>query len=236
MLHLDWTWIIFGLPAFILAGSVHEYMHAWTARRLGDYTATMMGRLTLNPIKHIDPIGLILMVLVHFGWMVPVPVDEYNFRRPVRDMALVAVVGPLSNLAMAVLSAGILRILYAFPPTGGDMAYKTFMAIGSGVVPHSFWYGAWSIAMMLCLIFLQVNVILFLFNLLPIPPLDGYRIVRLFIPVDWRYYWEQLEKYSFILLALILLPISPFSTLLLKLLTDGVGATTAFLLHMVGLY
>ena len=106
-------WMILGLPAFILAGSIHEFMHAWTAVKLGDNTAFLYGRLTLNPLKHIDPYGLFLMIFARFGWMKPVPINENNFQNPVRDTALVSIAGPISNLIMAILSSLFLRVLFS---------------------------------------------------------------------------------------------------------------------------
>ncbi len=200
------TWILLGLPAFIIAGSVHEYMHAWTAKKLGDYTATIEGRLSLNPLVHLDPIGFLFMIFFKFGWMKPVPVNEYNFKKPVRDMALTAAAGPFSNLVMAIIGSAVLWFISI---SGISMA-TGFMSFISGFFSTFVW----------------VNIALMIFNLFPIPPLDGYRIVRLFIPSSGRYYWEQLERYAFIFLALIFLPFSPLSAITGQILITGV--TTIF--------
>lgn len=189
-----------GLPAFILAGSVHEFMHAWTAKKLGDYTATLEGRLTLNPLAHLDPIGTFLMIIVRFGWMKPVPINEYNFANPVRGTALTALAGPASNLAMAILAAMIYRILNLFDPSP---------------------FGALALITLFVEVFTWVNVALMLFNLIPVPPLDGYRIFRAFLPKGIRYYWEQAERYAPFILLAVLLPISPLSTLTLTLISRG---------------
>lgn len=202
----DIEWILIGLPAFILAGTVHEYMHAWTARRLGDYTATTEGRLTLNPLAHLDPFGLLLMVIAKFGWMKPVPVNPYNFEHPVKGMALTALAGPASNLAMALATAVVYNILFApqflgLAPSSGMFIWFINSVLGS---------------------FLYVNIILMLFNMLPIPPLDGSRIIKVILPKSLQYYWDMLENYSGILILLILLPFSPLSQFIGAYLTKGI--------------
>ena len=191
----NFQWIIFGLPLFLLAGTVHEYMHAYTAKRLGDYTAAMEGRLTLNPLAHIDPFGLLLMVLVRFGWMRPVPVNEYNFEKPVRDMALTAIAGPVSNLVMGVTSYFIAAALFS----------------SGGLVTD------------LLIMFAWINFALMTLNMIPIPPLDGYRVLRAFLPDDLRYYWENLEQYAWIILLAFFLPFSPISGLLSGIIFGGVN-------------
>jgi Zn-dependent protease len=93
------------IPVFLLALTIHEFAHAWVANRLGDSTARLQGRLTLNPLAHLDPIGTLAIVLIHFGWARPVPVDSRNLRNPRRDMVLIAAAGPASNLVLAAASA-----------------------------------------------------------------------------------------------------------------------------------
>lgn len=222
MFDFDWAWIVIGLPAFILAGTVHEYMHAWVAKKLGDYTATVEGRLTLNPLAHIDPFGLILMVIAHFGWMVPVPVNEYNFKKPVRDMALVAIAGPLSNLAMALIGAALIKFILLISNTP-SASLQLFLSGLTGASPLLV------IISLILYFFVQVNVILAVFNLLPIPPLDGYRVVRAFLPSNLRSYWEMLEKYYLFILAAILLPFSPLSVLFTGYLHAGVAMVNSLL-------
>lgn len=188
-------------------------MHAWTAKKLGDYTATMEGRLTLNPLSHIDPIGFLMMIIARFGWMRPIPVNEYNFKNPAADMALTAAAGPFSNLVLAIIAAIILRFFpLDFGAIGGFLSGE---AIGFGDSINVY------IGLFL-LIFLQVNVILMIFNLLPIPPLDGYRIVRAFLPGKLRYYWEQLEQYYLIILIALFLPFSPLNALLGSFISNGI--------------
>lgn len=192
------AWLLLGLPAFIISGTVHEYMHAWTAKRLGDYTATIEGRLSLNPLVHLDPAGLILMIIARFGWMRPVPINEYNFANPVLGTALTAAAGPASNLVMGLVSG----LIYNLLPIS-DSLVITFV---SGFL----------------ITFVFVNFSLMLFNLLPIPPLDGYRIVRVLIPKAARYQWDMLENYAFLLIFLLFLPFSPLSNIVGEFLLRGV--------------
>jgi Zn-dependent protease len=169
------------LIPLLLSLTVHEYAHAWAASRLGDDTARRLGRLTLNPIAHIDPLGTIILPLVLmmwgpgfiFGWAKPVPVDPSRFRRGVRmgsGMAWTAAAGPLSNLALALVTALVAGLLLRFAPDT--------LSPGRGVVE-------------LVESLLELNVLLALFNLIPVPPLDGSRIVDGYLPYRWRPAWER---------------------------------------------
>ncbi|MDD4382364.1 MAG: site-2 protease family protein [Candidatus Dojkabacteria bacterium] len=175
-------WILFGVPAIIIASTIHEYAHGWVAYKLGDPTAKAYGRLTLNPLSHIDPVGAISMILFKFGWSKPVPINESNFERRELGTALTALAGPLSN-AILVLILGAINLI--FRPNLDSI-------LGS-----------------LLFVFITVNISLAVFNLLPIPPLDGHKIVRALLPKKIRYYWEKMEKYSIIFILLIVLPFSP---------------------------
>ena len=155
-------WILFAIPSILIASTVHEYAHAWVATKLGDLTAKVNGRLTLNPLSHIDPIGAISMLIFRFGWSKPVPINEYNFEKRERDTALVSLAGPLSNVLLLLLTA---LINYLVKPTG---LFVTFV-----------------------MTFAMINTVLAVFNLLPIPPLDGHKIVRAFLPKQIRYYWKS---------------------------------------------
>jgi len=193
-------WIIFAVPSILIASTVHEYAHGWVAYKLGDPTAKAEGRLTLNPIKHIDPIGALSMVLFRFGWSKPVPINEYNFEHREADTALTALAGPTSNMIMAIFT-GLINLLIR--PEQGSIIWAVLFT------------------------FISVNISLALFNLLPIPPLDGHKIVRAFLPKKLRYYWEMLERYSIIIILLFILPFSPlytltasaFATVMTKILT-----------------
>ncbi len=180
------------LIPLVLSLSVHEFAHAWSAQRLGDDTASRAGRMTLNPISHVDPFGTLLLPLAltlmgtgfMFGWAKPVPVDPARFRRDVhmgRGMAWTAAAGPLSNLVLAVVSAVVIGMLARFVPGVLDR--------GAGV-------------MELLVNLLQVNVALALFNLIPVPPLDGSRIVDGYMPTRFRPAWERVTALApFLLLA-----------------------------------
>lgn len=180
---------IWTLPV-LFAITVHELAHGWVAMRLGDRTAMMLGRLTLNPIKHIDPIGTLLVpgvMLVFsgfiFGWAKPVPVTWQNLRHPRRDMALVALAGPLANLMMALLWAGVMKLSLLMSPSLLFFAQPLLLMGAAGI---------------------QINLVLMILNLLPLPPLDGGRIVSSLLPnkLSWRY--DQLEKYGFLILLVLL--------------------------------
>lgn len=172
----------------ILSLTVHEYAHAWSARRLGDDTAERMGRLSLNPLVHLDLLGTVILPLlgIPFGWAKPVPVDPSRFRRDVRmgtGMAITASAGPLANVALAVLSTVALGILLRFAPDS--------LQGGEG-------------ARALLVIAIQLNVSLALFNLIPIPPLDGSRIVDGFMPLRLRPQWDAFTRLSpFLLLGVL---------------------------------
>lgn len=178
-------WILIAVPSILVASTVHEYAHAYVAYLLGDITAKVEGRLTLNPLKHIDPIGAISMVLFRFGWSKPVPINEYNFEKRELYTALTALAGPVSNLILAILTA---------------------------IVKYLFRIEEDSLIEYLLYSFTTINLSLAIFNLLPIPPLDGHKIVRALLPKQLRYYWEKIEDYSIILILLLILPFSPIST------------------------
>jgi Zn-dependent protease len=174
-------WILFAIPSILVASTIHEYAHGLAAFKLGDPTAKSEGRLTLNPLAHIDPLGALCMVLFRFGWSKPVPINEYNFNKREFGTAITALAGPLSNILMAIV-LGLIN--YIFRP---DLT---------------------TIAGSFLLTFTLVNLALAFFNLIPIPPLDGHKIVRAILPRSIRYYWEQLEKIQFVMLAILILPIA----------------------------
>lgn len=182
--------VVWILPV-IFAITVHEVAHGWVAKKYGDNTASALGRLTLNPIKHIDLLGTIILpglLLITgtgfiFGWAKPVPVDPRHFKNPRRDMAIVALAGPVANLLMAVGWALIARL---------------------GVV-----IGAQTEAVSLPLIYtgiagISINLVLALVNLLPIPPLDGSRILTGILPSYWAWQYNRLERFGFIILLVLL--------------------------------
>ncbi len=154
--------------AVLITLTIHEFFHGYTAYKLGDNTAKNIGRLTLNPISHLDPLGAICMVLFHFGWAKPVPVNPRNFKKPKKDFALVALAGPVSNLVMAFISAFIYLLLNSI---FGGVNFKS-----------EFIYNLASNTLLFIYIFHAVNVGLAIFNLIPVPPLDGSRLLNVILP------------------------------------------------------
>ena len=164
------TIIYYVLSAFavLVTLTVHEYCHAYAAYKLGDPTAKSTGRLTLNPIKHLDPIGALCMLIFHFGWAKPVPINPRYFKKPKRDFAIVALAGPLSNLIIAFLSVLIyLSLNVLFIKTNHSDAFLRSVIQNAGL----FFY-----------LFHVINLGIAIFNLIPIPPLDGSRILNVILP------------------------------------------------------
>ena len=184
---LHYVDIIFQIIAFLFAISVHESAHAWMANLRGDPTARMLGRITLNPIKHIDPIGTVLLPLVAavtgfrlLGWAKPTPVNPRNFQNPVLDDVLTSVVGPISNFVVAT-SATVLLVGIKLTSSAGRAAVYDPMHAQSALGP-------------LCVLlfeFLEINVLLAVFNLIPIPPLDGSHVLRHFLPESIRQVYDM---------------------------------------------
>jgi Zn-dependent protease len=170
-------------PALLLAVTVHELAHGLVADRLGDPTARLQGRLTLNPLPHIDPIGALAFVLAGFGWAKPVPVNAYNLRHPVRDMAWIAAAGPAANFAVAFL--GLVGLVLA-------RQHLALPFLAEPVVGVLLWV-------------FQFNLALAIFNLIPMPPLDGGHFLPYFLPRGSWTFLHRLEQYGpFILLLLVM--------------------------------
>jgi Zn-dependent protease len=180
---------IWALPV-LFAITVHEVAHGWMASKFGDQTARLSGRLTLNPLKHIDLIGTIIVPLallllpggIIFGWAKPVPVDARNLHHPKRDMAIVAAAGPCVNLLMALIWAGIAKLGLFWSGSNPWLGVPIFYMGEAGIM---------------------INVVLAVLNFLPIPPLDGGRIVANLLPNKWAWYLMRMEPYSFFILILL---------------------------------
>ena len=180
---IDIKTFLLSLPVILIALVVHEVSHGFIAMKLGDPTARNLGRLTLNPLKHLDPIGTICMVFFHFGWAKPVPVNTRYFKKPKRDMALTALAGPVSNFIMGFIGVLIFKILYAI-----------FSATGTASIPD-FAYKVMSVTLAFFSLFATLNISLGVFNLIPIPPLDGSRILLVFLPTKAYFAVMKYERY-----------------------------------------
>lgn len=181
--------------AILIAISVHEWAHAYAAHKLGDPTAEREGRLTLNPIAHIDPLGALMFVLVGFGWAKPVPVNPMYFKHPNRDMAIVAVAGPFSNLILAIIAVTALMLV-------GDSSITSSGALLSNTSDQT---PAMAVLLGVLRDSLFVNLALMAFNLFPIAPLDGSNILRTFIPRHLQDRYEDFVRIGpWILLGLLL--------------------------------
>lgn len=190
---------IISLFVVLFAITVHEASHGWAALKMGDPTAFQLGRITLNPIRHIDPIGTILLPLMliimgapPFGWAKPVPVNPLNLKDPRRDNLIISIAGPLSNISVAVIAFIILKILMNLDP-------NLFYARGGGIS------GLLSPLITIVYFTIVINVILAFFNLIPIPPLDGSGVVMGLISEEAAQKYEQIRPYGFFILILLIM-------------------------------
>lgn len=188
MFDFSLTGLIAGLPGLVIALVIHEYAHAKAADVMGDFTPRMTGRLTLNPMAHIDPIGLIMLLVVRFGWAKPVMINARNFRNWRQGELLVAVAGPVANLIVAFISLLAMAVLFKL--------------------------GMFSEGVRLVLSMMVLfNINFAIFNMLPLPPLDGSKVLMVLLPGRLAYKLMSLERYSFIIL--IFLMMTPFLTMIL---------------------
>lgn len=191
---------IFSAISLIIAITIHEFSHAYAAEHLGDPTPRLMGRLTLNPLKHLDPLGTLLLFVAHFGWGKPVTFDPFNLRNPRRDSAIISLAGPASNILLATACSLLLRLFIAMTPENPESSL--------GVI---------SIMIVISLLrsLISFNVVLAVFNLVPVHPLDGFTVVKGLLPEDQSREWAQLERFGMIfLLILVFFPGNPLSTLI----------------------
>ncbi len=188
--------IVWSIPAVLIAITFHEYWHGRMAYKLGDPTAAEAGRLTLNPLAHLDPIGTLMLLLFRFGWAKPVPVNFNRLNHPKRDMIYVSLAGPVANVVIAVIFALILRLSYYFIGQITIAQGSSFFSISLTVLK------GW-------LIFLQtgviINLALAIFNLIPVPPLDGSKILLGLLPYPQAYKFAKLEPYGPIFLLILVL-------------------------------
>jgi Zn-dependent protease len=189
--------VFFQVIVLLFAICVHESAHAWTANRLGDPTAKMLGRVSLNPLVHIDPFGTILMPLIlialgfpPFGWAKPTPVDPRNFKNPVRDDILTAVAGPASNFLTAFISVIVLAIIWHGSNSGIGSTFR-HADIASPLV-NLFYLAMW------------INVVLAVFNLIPLPPLDGSHVIRHFLSYNALRIYDRIGYIGLIAVMFIL--------------------------------
>jgi len=212
-LNLISTLFVFVIPV-IFAVTVHEVAHGWVASRFGDQTAKSMGRLTLNPVKHIDPVGTILVPAIMyftsgfiFGWAKPVPVNWRNLGHPRRDMAIVAIAGPVANLLMLLFWAMSAKIIISL---GNDSNHLT------------------QLLFVMCSIGITINIVLMILNLFPVLPLDGGRILTAMLPRNLAITFSRLEPYGLIILVVLLL-----SGVLWKILLPLIGGTQSLIYQLI---
>ncbi len=212
-LNLITTLFVFVIPV-IFAVTLHEVAHGWVASRFGDQTAKSMGRLTLNPIKHIDPVGTIVVPAIMyftsgfiFGWAKPVPVNWRNLGHPRRDMALVAIAGPTANFLMLLFWAILAKVIVWL---GSDPNYLT------------------QVIFIMCGIGITINMILMILNLFPLLPLDGGRVLTAMLPRNLAITFSRLEPYGLIILVLLL-----FSGILWKILMPVIGGMESLIYHLI---
>jgi len=205
--------IVWAIPV-VFAITVHEVAHGWVANYLGDPTAKSLGRLTLNPIKHIDPIGTVALplILVYlggfiFGWAKPVPVTWQNLRSPRRDMAIVAAAGPVANLIMMILWAVLAKVLLTIDQTPGPLLQFVLVMCSIGII---------------------INIILMVLNLLPLLPLDGGRVVTSLLPPRLAMLYSRLEPFGLIVILVLLV-----TGVLANILMPVVSALEAVIYNLI---
>jgi len=201
---MNLTSLLLSIPPILFALSFHEYAHGWMANRLGDPTAKNEGRLTLNPLAHLDPLGTLMIVILHFGWAKPVPVNPYNLADPKKDMLKIALAGPVSNVLMAAATGMLIRLMQGM----GMRVDGSFLGF--------FQYMLYFLVM--------INLVLAIFNMIPVPPLDGSKILFGLLPTEYEESFIRYESRGpIILLGLVIvnnfLGIPIFSTIISPFVT-----------------
>ena len=196
---------LLSLPVVLMALSIHESAHGYAAYKLGDPTARNLGRITLNPVKHFDLLGFISMLIFHIGWAKPVPINSRYFKKPRRDMAITGAAGPLSNLCLAIIHLLVLRICMVFVTDrfGGEVLEYAIAAMSNQAYVGSLAFTVTALLLYVLYMGIIMNVILTIFNLIPIPPFDGSRIFYAFLPPKW--YFGVMKYERIIMLVFILL-------------------------------
>lgn len=206
---------LFWLVALIIAITIHEFAHAYTADRLGDPTPRLQGRLTLNPLAHLDPLGTLMLLFVRFGWGKPVQFDPYNLRHPRRDSAIISMAGPLSNFLLATACAILLQILF-------NLRFTMLSVPIAGVLI--------TLATILLQPVIIMNVALGVFNLIPIHPLDGFKIVEGVLSEEYARQWRELETYGMLFLLFLVFPIFGGSSPVSRIISPVIDTILSLLL------
>jgi Zn-dependent protease len=207
--------MLLGLPGLLVAITFHEMAHGYVAYRLGDPTAKRAGRLTLNPIKHIDPVGFICLLVFRFGWAKPVPVNAMYFKDRQKGIVLVSMAGALANILIAFVSLFIATII--------SEMYSGLMVLTTTDLTYYVW--------MIFYYMYIYNLFFAIFNLIPIPPLDGSKVLFGFLPAKYQRYYYQYEKYGYVLLLLLIV------TGLLNLILDPLYQLfSTIMVNFVGLF
>lgn len=190
--------LLLTIPVIIIALSVHESAHGYIAYKMGDRTAYNLGRITLNPIKHLDPIGAIMMLLVGYGWAKPVPINTRNFKNPKRGMALTALAGPVSNIILSIIGSIVFGLIVIIAQNTEILIFTSPYAVYR-ITDNEILFNIFFIALRFINYFVYMNLVLAVFNLIPVPPFDGSRIFSSFLPTKWYFGIMKYERYMLII-------------------------------------